>query len=183
MTILIFGAAVRPDGSPVHPAPPRRGRSGRRSGTRRRYGDAFHPHRGDRPIRTVRSLGHGRDCWPKSGVRSDRIPRLEETGPIPWSSVRAIYRLLREQGRRSTRPGGDQRLPSTPMPVTLLCIARHSSRALPPPPIGRRVVVETLVLAAARGARAAVRRGSGVMVAGDRNAMTGGPSPPAPSIP
>lgn len=92
MTILIFGAAVRPDGKPGVTL-------------RRRVEAALACAQGHKEARFIPTGAIGRHgpseasvmagMLMKSGVRSDRI-RLEETGSDTLSSVRAIARLLRE---------------------------------------------------------------------------------------
>src|ERR1700680_2423940 len=92
MTILIFGAAVLPDGTP--------------STTLRRRVEAAlacaqgHPEAKFIPTGAVGRHGPSEasvmaGILTESGVRSDRI-HLEETGSDTLSSVRAIVRLLRE---------------------------------------------------------------------------------------
>jgi uncharacterized SAM-binding protein YcdF (DUF218 family) len=92
MTILIFGAAVRPDGT----ASPT---------LQRRVEAAIRCAKGHSDVRFVPTGAVGRHgpseasvmagLLMKSGVPGDRI-LLEETGDDTLSSVRAIYRLLRE---------------------------------------------------------------------------------------
>ena len=98
ITILIFGAAVRPDGQP---------------GTtlRRRVEAALAGARNDADALFIPTGAAGRHgpseasvmarLLTESGVRSDRI-QLEETGYDALSSVRALHRLLRE--RKSQGP-------------------------------------------------------------------------------
>jgi vancomycin permeability regulator SanA len=91
-TILIFGAAVRPDGTPS-------------TALRRRVEAALacaksHPNVRFLPTGAVGRHGPSEasvmaGLLMKSGVRSDRI-LIEETGRDTLSSARAIYRLLRE---------------------------------------------------------------------------------------
>jgi vancomycin permeability regulator SanA len=92
-TILIFGAAVRPDGQPS-------------TTLRRRVETAIacgkqHPNARFVPTGAVGRHGPSEASvmaaqLMESGVSSDRI-LLEETGSDTLSSVRAIYRLSREQ--------------------------------------------------------------------------------------
>lgn len=90
-TILIFGAAVRPDGTPS-------------TALRRRVEAAIACARNDPAARFIPSGAVGRHgpseasvmaaLLTKSGVPSDRI-LMEETGRDTWSSVRAFHHILR----------------------------------------------------------------------------------------
>ena len=129
MTILIFGAAVRPDGKP--------------STTLRRRVEAALAAAQDYPeARFIPTGAVGRHApseasvmaalLMKSGVRSERI-LLEETGFDTLSSVRALARLLREchaQGRVmvATSPYHQPRC------LTLLCLFGIAARPCPFPP-------------------------------------------------
>jgi vancomycin permeability regulator SanA len=129
VTILIFGAAVRPDG--------------KASATlRRRVEAALAAAQGRADVRFIPTGAVGRygpseasvmaALLMKSGVRSDRIV-LEETGHDTLSSVRAIYRLLREQ-----KPHGHVMVASSayhlPRCVTLLCLFGIAAKPCPAPP-------------------------------------------------
>jgi vancomycin permeability regulator SanA len=93
MTILIFGAAVRPGGEPS-------------TTLRRRVEAALACAKDDPDTRFIPTGGIGRHgpseasvmarLLTESGVPGERI-LLEETGTDTLSSVRAIYRLAREQ--------------------------------------------------------------------------------------
>ena len=93
MTILIFGAAVRPDGKPSVTL-------------RRRVEAALACAKGRQEVRFIPTGAIGRhgpseasvmaDLLMKSGVCGERI-RLEETGFDTLSSVRAVSRLLRKE--------------------------------------------------------------------------------------
>jgi uncharacterized SAM-binding protein YcdF (DUF218 family) len=129
VTILIFGAAIRPDG--------------KASATlRHRVDAAIACARNHSNVRFIPTGAAGRygpseasvmaALLVKSGVSSDRI-LLEETGRDTWSSVQAIYRLLREQ------PRSGHVLVATsayhlPRCVTLLCITGIPAKRCRPPP-------------------------------------------------
>jgi uncharacterized SAM-binding protein YcdF (DUF218 family) len=127
MTILIFGAAVRPDGKPS-------------TALRQRVDAALafarhHPEARFIPTGAVGRTGPSEASvmaclLMKSGVRGDRI-LLEETGTDTLSSVRAIYRLLREQG-----PPGRVMVATSayhlPRCLTLLCLFGIAARPCPP---------------------------------------------------
>jgi vancomycin permeability regulator SanA len=93
MTILIFGAAVRPDGKPSVTL-------------RRRVEAALACAKGHQEVRFIPTGAIGRhgpseasvmaDLLTKSGVFAEQI-RLEETGSDTLSSVRAISRLLHKE--------------------------------------------------------------------------------------
>ena len=129
MTILIFGAAVRPGGKPS-------------TTLRRRVEAALACAQGHPDARFIPTGAVGRHgpseasvmagLLTKSGVRSDRI-MLEETGTDTLSSVRAIARLLRESGQRgrvmvATSPYHQPRC------LLLLCLFGISARPCPFPP-------------------------------------------------
>jgi len=129
VTILIFGAAVRADGKPS-------------ATLQRRVEAALACARGRTDVRFIPTGAVGRygpseasvmaNLLMKSGVRSDRI-LLEETGRDTLSSVRAIYRILREHG-----PPGHVMVASSayhlPRCVTLLCLLGIAAQPCPPPP-------------------------------------------------
>ena len=134
MTILIFGAAVRPDGQPSLTL-------------RRRVEAALACAKGHPDTRFIPTGAIGRygpsealvmaDLLRKSGVRSERI-LLEESGSDTLSSVRAIYRLMRE----SHPPDRVMVATSTyhlPRCLTLLCLFGIAAQPCPPP---RRGAVE-----------------------------------------
>ena len=129
VTILIFGAAVRPDG--------------KASATlRRRVEAALAAAQGQQDVRFIPTGAVGRygpseasvmaDLLMKSGVRSDKIV-LEETGRDTLSSAQAIYRLLREH-----EPQGHVMVASSayhlPRCVTLLCLLGIAAKPCPAPP-------------------------------------------------
>jgi uncharacterized SAM-binding protein YcdF (DUF218 family) len=97
MTILIFGAAVRPDGKPGVTL-------------QRRVETALACAKGHQGVRFIPSGAIGRhgpseasvmaDFLMKSGVPREQI-QLEETGSDTLSSARAIARLLRKEPARS----------------------------------------------------------------------------------
>ena len=94
VTILIFGAAIRPNGEPS-------------TALRGRVKAALAASQGHPEVRFIPTGGVGRHgpseasvmarLLLESGVKSDQI-QLEETAHDTLSSVRAIHRLLREQG-------------------------------------------------------------------------------------
>jgi uncharacterized SAM-binding protein YcdF (DUF218 family) len=96
MTILIFGAAVRPDGKPSVTL-------------QRRVEAALACAKGHREVRFIPTGAIGRhgpseasvmaDLLMKSGVSGQQI-QLEETGSDTLSSVRALVRLLRKEPSR-----------------------------------------------------------------------------------
>jgi vancomycin permeability regulator SanA len=128
LTILIFGAAIRPDGKP--------------SVTLRRRVEAAlagakgHPE--TRFVPTGAAGRHGKSeasvmagLLMKSGVPADNI-LLEETGVDTLSSVKAIRRLLRE------RPPSGQVMVATsayhlPRCMILLCLCGITARPCRPP--------------------------------------------------
>lgn len=127
-TILIFGAAVRPDGKPS-------------ATLRRRVEAALACARADSDARFIPTGAVGRHgpseasvmaaLLMKSSVRSEGI-LLEETGHDTLSSVRAIYRLLREY------PSSGRVMVATsayhlPRCLTLLCLAGIAAQPCPPP--------------------------------------------------
>jgi vancomycin permeability regulator SanA len=128
MTILIFGAAVRPDGEP--------------STTLRRRVEAAivcakdHPDARFIPTGAVGRYGPSEASvmaaqLMKSGVPGERI-QLEETGSDTLSSVRAIYRLLREQpspGHVMVATSGYH----LPRCLALLCVFGISAKLCTPP--------------------------------------------------
>ena len=128
VTILIFGAAVRPDGQP--------------STALRRRVEAALACAADRPdVHFIPTGARGRfgpseasvmaRLLMESGVRSDRI-QLEETGNDTLSSARAIHRLLREQPVR-----GQVMVATSPyhLPrcLALLCLFGIAARPCPFP--------------------------------------------------
>jgi uncharacterized SAM-binding protein YcdF (DUF218 family) len=132
MTILIFGAAVRPDGKPS-------------ATLRSRVEAALACAAGHPETRFIPTGGIGRygpseasvmaALLMKSGVRADRI-LLEETGTDTLSSVRAVCRLLRESG-----PSGPVMVATSgyhlPRCLVLLCLSGMAARpCLPPKPAG-----------------------------------------------
>jgi len=129
VTILIFGAAVRSDGKPS-------------ATLRRRVEAALAAAKGYPDVRFIPTGAVGRfgpseasvmaALLRKSGVRSEKIV-LEETGRDTWSSVRAIYRLLREQGpfEHVMVATSGYHLPRC---VTLLCLLGIPAKPCPPPP-------------------------------------------------
>ena len=129
MTILIFGAAVGPDGKPSPTL-------------RRRVQAALSYARNDPTVTFVPTGAVGRHgpseasamaaLLMKSGVRAERI-LLEETGNDTLSSVRAIRRLSREtpfQGRVMVATSGYH----LPRCLALLCLAGIPATPCPPPP-------------------------------------------------
>jgi uncharacterized SAM-binding protein YcdF (DUF218 family) len=128
MTILIFGAAVRPGGEPS-------------DALRRRVETALACAGADPDTRFIPTGGVGRDgpseasvmagLLMKSGVPADRI-LLEETGSDTFSSVRAIYRLLREQ-----KPLGHIKVATSayhlPRCLVLLCLSGIPAQPCHPP--------------------------------------------------
>ena len=129
VTILIFGAAIRPDGKPG-------------ATLQRRVEAALACARNHPDARFIPTGAIGRygpseasvmaGLLIKSGVRSERI-LLEETGHDTLSSVRAIHRLLRE------RPAYGHVMVATsayhiPRCVTLLCVFGISAMLCRPPP-------------------------------------------------
>jgi vancomycin permeability regulator SanA len=127
-TILIFGAAVRPDGQPS-------------ATLRRRVEAALAGAKSDPHARFIPSGAVGRHgpseasvmagLLQKSGVPSERI-LLEETGHDTLSSVRAFYRLLREH-----EPNGPVMVATSgyhlPRCLTLLCLFGIAALPCPPP--------------------------------------------------
>jgi uncharacterized SAM-binding protein YcdF (DUF218 family) len=128
MTILIFGAAVRPGGKPSVTL-------------QRRVEAAISRAKGHPDARFVPTGGIGRfgpseasvmaALLMKSGIHSDRI-LLEDTGTDTLSSARAIRRLLREH------PSKGRILVATsayhlPRCLTLLCLLGIAARPCPPP--------------------------------------------------
>ena len=129
MTILIFGAAVRPDGMPS-------------TTLRRRVRAALACAQGHPDARFIPTGAVGRHgpseasvmagLLMKSGVHGDRI-LLEETGTDTLSSARAIARLLRESHTR----GRVMVATSTyhqPRCLMLLCLFGIAARPCPFPP-------------------------------------------------
>jgi vancomycin permeability regulator SanA len=127
-TILIFGAAVRPDGNPS-------------ATLRRRVEAALACAKGDPHARFIPSGAVGRYGASEasvmarqlmnSGISSDRI-LLEETGDDTLSSARAFYRLLREHefdGPVMVATSGYH----LPRCRVLLCIFGIAARPCPPP--------------------------------------------------
>jgi vancomycin permeability regulator SanA len=128
MTILIFGAAVRPGGTPS-------------TTLRRRVEAALACAQGHPEVRFIPTGAVGRHgpseasvmaaLLMKSGVRSDRI-LLEETGSDTLSSVRAIARLLREchsRGRVMVATSAYHQ----PRCLLLLCLFGIAARPCPFP--------------------------------------------------
>jgi uncharacterized SAM-binding protein YcdF (DUF218 family) len=123
--VIIFGAAVRPDGSPS-PALRRRVEAALRfgatlyipTGAKGRYGDA-------EAMVMARQLQAG-------GVPSGRI-LLEPTGTDTLSSVRAVVHLLRQQAWRGPVYVASNAY-HQPRCVWLLRLAGVPARAAPPPP-------------------------------------------------
>lgn len=127
MTILIFGAAVRPDGKPA-------------ATLQCRVEAALacadgHPETRFIPTGAIGRYGPSEasvmaGLLAKSGVPSDRI-LLEETGTDTLSSVRAVCRLLRESG-----PPGRVMVATSgyhlPRCLVLLCIFGMAARPCPP---------------------------------------------------
>jgi vancomycin permeability regulator SanA len=128
MTILIFGAAVLPDGTPS-------------TTLRRRVEAALACAQGHPEAKFIPTGAIGRHgpseasvmagILTKSGVRSDRI-HLEETGSDTLSSVRAIVRLLRESH------ASDRVMVATspyhqPRCLVLLCLLGIAARPCPFP--------------------------------------------------
>ena len=128
-TILIFGAAVRPDGTPS-------------TALRRRVEAALAAARNEPCTTFIPSGSVGRHgpseasvmaaLLAKEGVSSDRI-RLEETASDTWSSVRAFHRMARE------RPFEPPILVATsayhqPRCLALLCLVGIAARPCPMPP-------------------------------------------------
>lgn len=150
-----------------NPSAPGRGRSRLCPG---RSGGAVHPNRRRRTIWAVRGLGHGR---PAHEIRC-----AERQNPVGgnWSRYfvlgsRDCSTVARRFAAR-TRHGGNQRLSFAEM-SDIAMSHRHSGPALPSAAAARRrVLVEALVLAAARGAGVAVRRRAGALGAADRTFVT-----------
>ena len=129
VTILIFGAAVRPDGTPS-------------GALRRRVEAALAYADGDPEALFVPTGGIGRHgpseasvmaaLLRESGVPDSRI-LPEDTARNTVSSVRAIRRLLRREG-----VSGPLRVATSayhlPRCLTLLCLAGMAARPCPPPP-------------------------------------------------
>ena len=128
MTILIFGAAILPGGTPS-------------TTLRRRVEAALACAKGHPETRFVPTGAIGRHgpseasvmagLLMKSGVHSGKI-LLEETGTDTLSSVRAIYQLLRE----NPAPGPVMVATSAyhlPRCLTLLCLFGIAARSCPPP--------------------------------------------------
>jgi uncharacterized SAM-binding protein YcdF (DUF218 family) len=128
MTILIFGAAVRPDGKPSVTL-------------QRRVEAAIACAKGHPDTRFVPTGGIGRygpseasvmaGLLVKSGVHSDRI-LLEETGTDTLSSARAIRQLLREnpsKGRVMVATSAYHQ----PRCLTLLCLLGMAAQPCAPP--------------------------------------------------
>jgi len=133
MTILIFGAAVRPDGEPS-------------TTLRRRVEAALACAEAHPDVRFIPTGAVGRHgpseasvmagLLMKSGVSNDRI-LLEETGDDTLSSVRAIRRLLREQESVGQVPGGEVMVATSayhlPRCLILLCLCGIAARPCRPP--------------------------------------------------
>jgi uncharacterized SAM-binding protein YcdF (DUF218 family) len=130
--IVIFGAAVRPDGTPSHTLHHRvaaAARFGRRfcnplfipTGARGRYGDA-------EAAVMARQLGD-------SGIPETAILR-EETGTDTLSSVRAVTRIIRSLSLSPTvRIHACTSAYHLPRCLLLLRLAGIRAHACPPPPI------------------------------------------------
>jgi vancomycin permeability regulator SanA len=126
-TILIFGAAVRPDGTPG-------------ATLRHRVETALAAAQGDPEALFIPSGAVGRHGGSeasvmagillKSGVHNNRI-LLEETGYDTLSSVRAFHRLLREQ-KAPGRVMVATSLYHLPRCLTLLCIFGISAHRCAP---------------------------------------------------
>jgi len=128
MTILIFGAAVGPDGKPS-------------TTLRRRVEAALTCARSDPEARFIPTGAVGRHgpseasvmarLLMESGVRADKI-LLEETGNDTLSSVRAIRQISYEQGL-----GGRVMVATSgyhlPRCLTLLCLSGIPARPCSPP--------------------------------------------------
>ena len=128
MTILIFGAAVRPDGKPS-------------ATLKRRVEAALACAKDQTEAHFIPTGGIGQygpseasvmaGLLMESGVPRDRIT-LEETGDDTLSSIRAIYRLLREQPAR-----GHVMVATSgyhlPRCLTLLCLFGIAAQPCPPP--------------------------------------------------
>ena len=128
MTIVIFGAAIRPDGNP--------------SATLRRRVEAAVAHaKGHGNVRFIPTGAAGRygaseasvmaGLLMKSGVEADRIT-LEETGRNTLSSARAVCRLLREQ-RRVGHVMVATSAYHLPRCLILLCLLGMAAQPCPPP--------------------------------------------------
>jgi vancomycin permeability regulator SanA len=128
ITILIFGAAVRPDGNPS-------------ATLQRRVAAALECAKGNPDARFIPTGAVGRygpseasvmaALLRESGVRDDRIV-LEESGFDTLSSVRAIYRLLREpqvRGRVMVATSAYH----LPRCLILLCLAGIAAQPCSPP--------------------------------------------------
>ena len=129
VTILIFGAAVRPDGKP--------------SGTLRRRVEAAlacaraHPGARFIPIGGIGRYGPSEASVMAALLRESGVPDdailLEDTARNTVSSVRAVRRLLR------AHPPREPILVATsayhlPRCLALLCLAGMAARPCPPPP-------------------------------------------------
>jgi vancomycin permeability regulator SanA len=131
VTILIFGAAVCPDGNPS-------------TTLRRRVEAALACARNHPDARFIPTGAIGRHgpseasvmarLLMESGVRSERI-LLEETGVDTLSSVRAIHRLLREQDPKARVMVASSAY-HLPRCLTLLCLAGIAAKPCPKPRIG-----------------------------------------------
>jgi vancomycin permeability regulator SanA len=128
MTILIFGAAVRPDGNPSVTL-------------KSRVEAALACAKGDQDVRFIPTGAIGKygaseasvmaGLLMESGISSDRI-QLEETGWDTLSSVRAIVRLLRK-----APPKGPVMVATSPyhVPRCLILLSLFGMAAQPCPPL------------------------------------------------
>ncbi len=129
MTILIFGAAVHPDGKP--------------SGALRRRVESALAHAQNHPGAVFMPTGgigrHGPSeasvmaaLLRESGVPGNRV-LLEETATDTLSSVRAVCRLMREHGLNGPVMVATSAY-HMPRCLTLLCLAGMAARPCPPFP-------------------------------------------------
>ena len=132
-TILIFGAAIRPDG---HPSTTLRLRVKAALDAAQRLPDARFIPTGGHPGATPRSSPSEAAVMARllmeSNVAPDRII-LEETATDTLSSVRAIRRLLREQGLAGPVWVATSAY-HLPRCLTLLCLFGIAARPCPPAP-------------------------------------------------
>jgi len=128
MTILIFGAAVRPDGKASVTL-------------QHRVEAALACARGNTEVRFIPTGAIGRygpseasvmaGLLTESGVRSERI-LLEETGSDTLSSVRAVCRLLRDHPSRGPVMVATSAY-HLPRCLILLCLFGMAAQPCPPP--------------------------------------------------
>ncbi len=128
MTILIFGAVVRPDGKPSVTL-------------RRRVEAALACAKGHQEVRFIPTGAIGRfgrseasvmaDLLTESGVSGDRI-QVEETGSDTLASVRAVSRLLHQERSRGPVMVATSAY-HLPRCLILLCLFGIVAQPCPPP--------------------------------------------------